>query len=362
MKKLRVGIFFGGRSSEHEVSIRSDKSIIKGLDKSKYDIALVGIDKSGRFYFGEEAIALNMPSASQMLCDLQRESILAESSKISANLPEKIDGGISKVVDVVFPVLHGPFGEDGTIQGLLRSFNVPFVGSGVLGSAVGMDKDVTKRLLRDAKIPIAKYLAFYRHEADNIKYENIATELGEIVFIKPANLGSSVGISKVKSKDDFAKAVEEAFLYDNKILIEEFIQGREIECAVLGNEYPEASVLGEIVVKREFYSYSAKYLDEEGADLKIPADLSAEISDKIRETAVKVFKVLRCEGMARVDFFLRNDSEIFLNEINTIPGFTEEISMYPKLWEASRMPYNELLDRLIELAISRHERDGRIII
>jgi D-alanine-D-alanine ligase len=359
MKKIRVGVFFGGRSSEHEVSVRSAKSVAKSLNKDKYEAVLVGIGKDGRFFFGEEAISLNMPSASDMLKDLRE--VIAESSAVaSVNLPQKIDAGISKAVDVVFPVLHGPYGEDGTIQGLLRSFDAPFVGAGVLGSAIGMDKDVAKRLLRDAGIPIAKHLTFHRCESDEINYESVVSTLGDVVFVKPANLGSSVGISKTKSKEEFQEAVKEAFLYDHKILVEEFVKGREIECAVLGNEYPEASLPGEIVLRREFYSYSAKYLDEDGADLKIPADLPADVVQKIRDLAVKVFKVLCCEGMARVDFFLDENFGILVNEINTIPGFTEEISMYPKLWEASGLPYGELLDRLIELAIARRDRDNAL--
>ncbi|MDR0678620.1 MAG: D-alanine--D-alanine ligase [Holosporaceae bacterium] len=363
MKKIRVGVFFGGRSSEHEISIRSATSIVKSLDKDKYDIVLVGTDKQGRFYFGESAIALNMPLASEMLEDLRRiDYISAKSSDTSIGLPEKVDESISRAIDVAFPVFHGPFGEDGTIQGLLQSFNVPYVGAGVLGSAIGMDKDITKRLLRDAGIPSAKHLTFYYHELESIKYNEIISMLGDTIFVKPANLGSSVGVSKVKSKDNFEKALKTAFLYDNKIIVEEFIRGREIECSVLGNEYPEASVLGEIIVKHEFYSYSAKYLSEDGADLKIPADLPVEISDKIRKMAVQVFKILACEGMARIDFFVKDNFEILANEINTIPGFTEEISMYPKLWEASGVPYKELLDRLINLAISRSRRNNKLCI
>ncbi|MDR0631638.1 MAG: D-alanine--D-alanine ligase [Holosporaceae bacterium] len=350
MSKIRVGVFFGGRSSEHEISIKSAESIVKSLDKSKYDVSLVGADRDGRFHFGEKAISLNMSSASEMIKNLKEEKILPVLRNIW--LPEKFD--------VVFPVFHGTFGEDGTIQGLLRLFDVPFVGAGVLGSAIGMDKDVTKRLLRDAGILTARHLTFYRHERNNITFEEAVSTLGDVLFIKPANLGSSVGVNKVKSKDDFIKAVEEAFQYDNKIIIEEFVEGREVECSVLGNECPKASVPGEIIVKRDFYSYSAKYLDEDGADLKIPADFPSEVSEQIRAIAVKAFKVLCCEGMARVDFFVKKDFAIFLNEINTIPGFTEKISMYPKLWAASGVSYSELLDELIALAISRHERDKKL--
>jgi D-alanine-D-alanine ligase len=352
MKKIKVGVFFGGRSSEHEISVRSAQSIIKSLDKTKYDVLPVGADKSGRFYFGAKAIAQHVPTAAQMINDLLRDGVIATEDSF-ANLPSGIDENLSKFLDVVFPVFHGTFGEDGTFQGLMRMFDIPFVGAGVLGSAIGMDKDVTKRLLRDADIRVAKHLTFRGCESDSIAYEKVTASLGDIVFVKPASLGSSVGVSKVRSRDEFAKAVTEAFSCDNKIVIEEFIKGREIECSVLGNDFPEASLPGEIIVKHDFYSYSAKYLDEDAADLRIPADLPAEIIDDIREISLKAYKVLCCEGMARVDFFLRNDSEIFLNEINTIPGFTEEISMYPKLWAASGLSYTELLDKLIESAFSR---------
>ncbi|MDR2106926.1 MAG: D-alanine--D-alanine ligase [Holosporaceae bacterium] len=356
MRKIRVGVFFGGRSSEHEVSLISAKNIVENLDRSKYDVILIGADREGNFHFGKKEISSG---------DFCKKLSISEKydlpEKKSADLPKKMDERLSDVIDVAFPVFHGQFGEDGTIQGLLRAFNVPFVGSGILGSAIGMDKDVTKRLLRDANIPSPKHLSFYRHRPpDAADYDKVVAVLGEVVFVKPASLGSSVGISKTKSKDEFEKAVEEAFRYDNKIIVEEFIKGREIECSVLGNEYPEASVPGEILLKKhEFYSYRAKYLDDDGAELKIPADLSTEVVDKIKQTAIRAFEVLCCEGMARIDFFVKNDTEVFLNEINTIPGFTK-ISMYPKLWEASGVPYGELLDRLITLATERHRRDGKL--
>jgi D-alanine-D-alanine ligase len=262
-------------------------------------------------------------------------------------------------VDVAFPILHGPFGEDGTVQGLLKLADVPFVGAGVLGSAVGMDKDVMKRLLRDAEIPIAKFLAFEHAAQEEIHFANIKRVLGLPVFVKPANLGSSVGISKVTHRNQFTGAIREAFRYDNKILIEESIRGREIECSVLGNEHPIASLPGEIITRHDFYSYDAKYIDEKGAQLVIPAELPESITKKIQEFAIRSFKVLCCEGMARMDFFLRNQREIFVNEINTIPGFTK-ISMYPKLWEASGITYADLIDRLIRLALERFRREKNL--
>jgi D-alanine-D-alanine ligase len=260
-------------------------------------------------------------------------------------------------LDVVFPILHGPFGEDGTVQGLLKLANLPFVGAGVLGSAVGMDKDVMKRLLRDADVPIGKFLVFQR--ADKINFALVKKTLGMPLFVKPANLGSSVGISKVAKPAEFAAAVKEAFRYDNKIIIEEFIKGREIECSVLGNDKPIASLPGEIVVNRDFYSYAAKYLDDQGARLEIPASLPKARIKEVRDLALRAYRALCCEGMARVDFFVQANGRVLVNEINTIPGFTK-ISMYPKMWEATGISYSKLIDRLIQLAIQRHGSEKRL--
>jgi D-alanine-D-alanine ligase len=260
-------------------------------------------------------------------------------------------------IDVVFPVLHGPFGEDGTVQGLLKLANLPFVGAGVLGSAVGMDKDVMKRLLRDAEIPVGKFLVFQR--GDTLSYGKIKKQLGLPLFVKPANLGSSVGISKVSKKREFRAAIDEAFRYDNKVIIEEYIDGREIECSVLGNDEPAASLPGEIVVRHDFYSYDAKYIDDQGARLEIPAKLSRSVIRKIRKIAVRAYKALCCEGMARVDFFVQANGRVLVNEINTIPGFTK-ISMYPKMWEASGLSYPRLIDRLIRLALERARCERRL--
>jgi D-alanine-D-alanine ligase len=264
-------------------------------------------------------------------------------------------------VDVVFPIIHGPYGEDGSLQGLLKMANIPFVGASVLGSAIGMDKDVAKRLLRDAGIPIAEFLVIHRHLKSEFKFENICELVGMPFFVKPVNLGSSVGISKVSSKKSFEHAITEAFKYDNKIIVEEQILGRELECSVLGNENPIASLPGEVVTStdHEFYTYEAKYIDEHGAVLEIPANLSYSITNIVKEMSIKAFKILCCEGMARVDLFLKNDGNIIVNEINTIPGFTN-ISMYPKLWEVSGITSSELMDKLIELAIERHRRDSKL--
>jgi D-alanine-D-alanine ligase len=260
----------------------------------------------------------------------------------------------SPAIDVIFPVLHGPYGEDGSVQGLLKLANIPYVGPGVLGSAIGMDKDVQKRLLHAAGIPVGRFVAVTRSERKHLSFDKVSKELGMPLFVKPANLGSSVGISKVHNEQEFEPAIEKAFEFDRKIVIEEFVECREIEVAVLGNDDPIASIPGEILPKHEFYSYEAKYLDENGAGLEIPAKLTDEQTEHIRKLAVETFKTLCCEGMSRVDFFLTKDGRFLVNEINTIPGFTN-ISMYPKLWEATGIPYSELLDRLIQLAIERHE-------
>jgi len=359
-RKIRVGILFGGRSAEHEVSLQSAKNIIDAIDTNKYEVVLIGIDKKGQWHLNEESQFL-LPAVESGLPELP------EKGENLALVPGKEDEQLVALsgqqrlgsLDVIFPVLHGPFGEDGTVQGLLKLANVAFVGAGVLGSAVGMDKDVMKRLLRDAGIPVARFIVANRNSLKQIGFDEARAQLGLPLFVKPANLGSSVGISKVKDHEEFERAVREAFHYDHKILIEECVDGREIECSVLGNDNPIASVPGEILPRHEFYSYEAKYLDENGAALEIPAKLLSETAEHIRQLAIKTFTVLCCEGMARVDFFLRNGEEIIVNEINTIPGFTR-ISMYPKLWEATGISYCELIDRLIQLALERFQREQRL--
>ena len=351
-KKLRVAILFGGRSAEHEISVISARNIVAAMDQSKYDIVSIGIDKQGRWFFDEEARLLRGGRQTQV--KLPRGSASAAVLPGGAQAPalERSRRVPLSAVDVVFPVLHGPFGEDGTIQGLLKLANVPFVGAGVLGSAIGMDKDVMKRLLRDAKLPVAKFLVFERRSARRIDFTAVKRALGLPLFVKPANLGSSVGISKARDKKQFAAAVTNAFFYDTKIVIEEHIRGREIECSVLGNQTPIASLPGEIITRHDFYSYDAKYLDEKGARLVIPAELPGILVRKIQELAIRAFQVLCCQGMARVDFFIRGNRDILVNEINTIPGFTK-ISMYPKLWEASGISYPDLIERLIQLALEK---------
>jgi D-alanine-D-alanine ligase len=359
-RKIRVGILFGGRSAEHEVSLLSARSIVASIDRDKYEPVLVGIDRSGAWHLGEGSLGLlagqeasSPPSASG------DEQVTLVPGTAGGQIISLEGGENVPSLDVIFPVLHGPFGEDGTVQGMLKLAGIPFVGAGVLGSAIGMDKDVMKRLLRDAGIGIGRFMTAHRYGWTNPDFASAALELGLPIFIKPANLGSSVGIHKVRTKEEFDAATEDAFSYDTKILIEEFIDGREIEVSVLGNDQPIASIPGEILPSHEFYSYQAKYLDEHGAALEIPANLPEDTVRRIQDVAIQAFRVLCCEGMARVDFFLRKENEILVNEINTIPGFTP-ISMYPKLWEASGISNRDLIDRLITLAIERFEREKRL--
>ncbi len=359
-KKIRVAILFGGKSAEHDVSIMSARNIYQALDKTKYDITVIGVTKVGHWLPMPDNFLLQEPKIKNELVRQENQSDIAlVPAKASFSLSETETKKTS--FDVVFPVLHGPYGEDGSMQGLLKLVGVPFVGAGVLGSAIGMDKDVMKRLLRDAGLPIGKFITLNIHEK-MLPFAYIIKTLGLPVYIKPANLGSSVGVSRVKNSKEYKSALKESFKYDNKIVIEENIEGREIECSVLGNEHPIASLPGEVVANKthhSFYSYDAKYLDEHGAELLIPAPLGKKQIKTVQDVAVKVFKTLCCEGMGRVDFFLKSDGTLIVNEINTIPGFTS-ISMYPKLWEASGISYENLLDKLIDLAIERAKRDVRL--
>ena len=351
-EKITVGIIFGGKSAEHEVSLQSAKNVYDAIDRSRFEPVLIGIDKNGVWRStGGSLLLLNSSDPSRISLNPDGAPVAlcpASAGRLSTQAPSGQTTDSPKL-DVIFPILHGPLGEDGTVQGLLKLAGVPFVGSGVLGSAVSMDKDVMKRLFRDSGIPIGKFLAFKSHEKIP-PFAEITKALASPVFVKPANMGSSVGISKVKNEAEFEKAVKEAFKYDVKIIIEEFIPGREIECAVLGNENPKASVPGEIIPTHEFYSYDAKYIDENGARLEIPAKIDDDCKKRVQELAIKAFKTLCCAGLSRVDFFLKENGDVVINEINTLPGFTK-ISMYPKLWEASGIGYTELISRLIELAL-----------
>lgn len=355
-KKIRVGVLFGGRSAEHEVSLLSAKNVLRAIDPTRYEVVLVGIDKQGRWRVYDASNYLQHqddPKLIQLSSGMQR---VALDSKELFSL-ENHSGAIP--VDVIFPVLHGTFGEDGTMQGLLKVCDVPFVGAGVLGSAIGMDKEVSKRLLRDAGVKIARFICLQRAEWGRHSYEEAVELLGSTLFVKPSGAGSSVGVTKVKNKEEFEKAIQHAFEYDRKVLIEEEIIGREIECGVIGNEHPIVSIPGEIFHRFEFYSYEAKYIDSEGTVCEIPARLHPDQLTAIQQTSLKAYQALCCEGMARVDSFLTPAGEVIVNEINTIPGFTY-MSPFPRLWEATGVPFPDLVDRLIQYALDRHEKEKKL--
>ncbi len=354
-RKLRVGILFGGRSGEHEISLLSARSIVDALDRNRYEPVLIGIDPAGRWHLNDAAHALLAPPGAPLHLDATAPSVAVSPGDASTALTTASAAPAVGTLDVVFPVLHGTYGEDGTVQGLLEMADVPYVGSGVLGSSAGMDKDVAKRLLRSAGLPVVDWFVVRSHE--NRSSEDVAREVekrfGWPVFVKPANMGSSVGVSKARRREELAAALANAFKYDTKLLIERGHAVRELECGVLGNDAPLASVVGEIVPTHEFYSYTAKYLDENGAHPRIPAAIREEQSEAIRRMSEEAFAALELSGLARVDFFLdKSDGALYLNEVNTLPGFTS-ISMYPKLWEATGVPYATLIERLIALALER---------
>jgi len=358
--KIRVGLLFGGRSVEHEVSLSSATSIFHALDPDRYEITLIAVDPEGhwRLGAGPELLPEKAVTGDEVRLPAVPGGVL---------LPEPASGGASvpeRALDVVFPIIHGRGGEDGSLQGLLELAEIPYVGSGVLSSAVQMDKDVAKRLLRGAGLPVVPDVVLRAADLATPDGRRSAAEaaiqaLGLPVFAKPANSGSSVGISKAKSLPELLEAIDEAVRYDTKVLIEKGLDAREIEVAVLGNECPEASVPGEIVPTHEFYDYEAKYLDE-STDLLVPAPLPEDLSKRLRSMAVEAFEALEAEGIARVDFFVeRQTGAIFINELNSLPGFTES-SMFPRLWAASGLTYTALLDRMIELAIERHGRRSKL--
>jgi len=359
-KRLRVGILFGGRSGEHEVSLMSAASVMQALDPENYETVPIGITKDGRWLAGTAAHKMLPPVLSEVL--RTGESVmLSADPNVAAMVPVGASRTDTLHVDVVFPVLHGTFGEDGTVQGLLDLAGLPYVGSGVLGSAVGMDKDMQKRLFLQAKLPVVDFLAIPRAQWEKSREKVIRAIHKKFrfpVFVKPATLGSSVGMTKAHDAKELATAMDFAAEFAQKIVVERAIRGREIELSVLGNDDPKASIPGEIVPHREYYDYAAKYL-EEGTRLLIPAKLNRAQVKRFQEYAVRAFRSLECLGMARVDFFLEHRTgRIYLNEINTIPGFTS-ISMYPKLWEASGLPYRDLLSRLIDLALAEHREKQR---
>jgi len=347
-KKLRVGVLFGGRSGEHEVSLRSAASVAAALDRNKYEVVPIAITKAGRWLPPSQS-ARWLPAGQPLDASSSRDLTIRPAP------------GSSDTLDVVFPVLHGTFGEDGTVQGVLELAGVPYVGAGVLGSAVCMDKDVMKRLFRERGLPTPEHVAVLRSQIEKQRAavaRSLEKRFRYPMFVKPANLGSSVGISKAHNRAELTKALELAARFDRKAIIERAIDGRELECSVLGNDRPEASVPGEVRPSREFYDYEAKYIDDT-SELIIPARLTRAQTRRVRQLAVEAYSACECSGMARVDFFLeRKTGGVLVNEINTIPGFTS-ISMYPKLWEASGVSYAELVDRLIELALERHRERAR---
>jgi len=346
-KRIRVGVIFGGRSGEHEVSLRSAESIIQSLDPSKYDVVPLAITHEGHWLSAGNAVAM-LPAGKAI------EAVLKEGKPMTLAPEPRADG----IVDVFFPIVHGTYGEDGTLQGLLELAGVPYVGAGVLGSAVGMDKDVMKRLLREAGLPVGDYWVTRAKDIQTFSTQ-LGGELPYPVFVKPANLGSSVGISKVHNASELPGALATAAEFDRKIVVEKGIDAREIELSVLGNDDLRASIPGEIVPAREFYDYQAKYVNDDSR-LLIPAPLTPDQVRAAQDLAIRSFQALECSGLARVDLFLEKPTGKFLvNEINTLPGFTS-ISMYPKLWEASGLSYADLLDRLIELALDRHAEKKKL--
>jgi D-alanine-D-alanine ligase len=356
--KKHVALIFGGRSAEHEVSLLSARNVAAALDKNHFTSTLVGISQQGSWYqFPSDSIFSKIKSLSDSQLPPEAEPVslitMAGETFIYSLTSYK-----KQQVDVAFPVLHGTFGEDGCIQGLFKMMDLPFVGCGIFASSAGMDKEIMKRILQQDSIPFARYQLLTPRQPKS--FDELAKTLGTPFFIKPANMGSSVGVHKIKSKADYDKGIKDAFQYDTKVLAEEFIEGREIECSVMGHNYaPEASICGEVISNHEFYSYEAKYLDEKGAICKIPAELPAETQKKIQEIAKRTFTAMGCEGLTRVDFFLKKNGEVLVNEINTLPGFTN-ISMYPKMWEASGIKYQDLITRLIQLAFENFEAESSL--
>jgi D-alanine-D-alanine ligase len=349
MTKQKIAILYGGRSVEHGVSINSAKNIYEYIDKTLFEPFLIGISPSGVWYL-TETVTKEMDKGAEL------------SVRLNPETPYFIDLlGNTISVDIVFPVLHGTDGEDGSIQGLLKALDLPMVGTGVLGSSMSMSKLITKRLLKESELPVADFVYAYYSEKDQLQFEEIHQKLGLPFMVKSASLGSSVGVSKVKSKEDFAKAVEEGFRYDDCILIEKYIKGREVECAILGNSPAKASLPGEIIISNEyeFYTFDAKYVDGNAVTINVPANLDAASQEKIRSLSLKAYQSLSCEDFARVDLFLTESGEVYVNEINTIPGFTNS-SMFPVMWKERGISFSELITQLVQLAMERHQKTKRV--
>lgn len=348
--KLSVAILYGGRSVEHGVSVNSAKNIFEYIDRNQFEPLPVGISTTGQWFLTQEVNKdIDRGKALGLILDPHSPGFLLLSS------------GDRVKADIIFPVLHGTDGEDGSIQGLIKAMDIPMVGTGVLGSAVSMNKIVAKRLLKAAGVPVSRFMTFDFDEKDRISYDEVTKELGTPVMVKSASLGSSVGVTKAKDQTSFRTAIDEAFRYDNQVIIEEFIKGREIECAILGNSPAEASYPGEIIIsdKYEFYTFDAKYVDGEAVTINVPAKLDSAIAEKIREVSVKTFQVLHGEDFARVDLFLTENGDVYVNEINTIPGFTNS-SMYPMMWKERGLSFTQLISKLISLAMERHKLHKRV--
>ncbi|MNJ92704.1 D-alanine--D-alanine ligase A [compost metagenome] len=355
--KRTIALIFGGKSAEHEVSLRSAKNIADALDKDKFDFCLIGISKEGSWYRFPDMSIFNHVKIEDKALPPQAESVALMALQGKPVLYSLKDHSKTSL-DCAFPILHGTMGEDGTIQGLFKMAQLPFVGCGVWSSAAGMDKEIMKRLLAHAQIPSAKYILLTPENA--LSFDQVSAQLGLPFFIKPANAGSSVGVHKIKTAEDYAKNLKDAFQFDYKVLAEEFIQGRELECSVMGhNKSPKASLPGEVIPQHDFYSYEAKYVDDNGALIKIPAEIPADAIARIQKMAERTFTAMGCDGLTRVDFFMKNNGDLVINEINTIPGFTK-ISMYPKMWEATGLPYKSLITQLITLAFEKHEMDQKL--
>ncbi len=342
-----IALICGGKSPEHEISVRSAKNVLAAINREEFSVTLIGIDHQGAWCLLEEdqletAIEPGLGIELCLIPGREQGQIIRLDNYQAIPQPEAI-----------FLTLHGPYGEDGTIQGLLRVLDLPFVGPDVMGSSVAMDKEFAKRLMKEAGLNVARGMVFEANQDEDIHFDHIQELLGMPVFVKPANMGSSVGVHKVNNADELKEAIADAFLYDRKIIIEEMINGRELECAVLGNENPKVSGVGEVITEEE-YSYEAKYISQTAARIKIPADVTEEELSKLQSTALKAYRALGCEVLSRVDMFLTTEGEVYVNEVNTLPGFTS-ISMYPKLWEAEGIPYSRLIGKLLKYAIRRHE-------
>lgn len=350
MEKKKVLILCGGRSSEHRISLISGSGVIQNIDRDTYDVHVVAIDIDGTWYYQGDTLSLSHPDSAQDVALLDKSTrVILSQNPDDRRLYMQEDFSPITTIDTIFPVLHGTYGEDGSIQGLAKIAGIPCVGCSILGSAATMDKDITKRLLRDTGIGVAPFVTLRKGYNDTLSYSELSEKLGSTLFIKPVNLGSSVGVSCVKNEEEYLNAIELGFSYDDKLLVESLVVGREIECAVKGNTHIQASVIGEIVPKSGVYTFESKYVDDDGAALLIPADLDADQMERAKNLAIETFRVLECKGLSRVDMFLTENNELIVNEVNSIPGFTK-ISMYPKLWAYEGVSYSDLITELIELA------------